>query len=74
MQLATNGKRIRDLRYELGLTQADLAARAGVHFTHVYRIEEGQRGATPPVLKRIADVLGVAVADITVDTDQKAAS
>jgi transcriptional regulator with XRE-family HTH domain len=73
MALAPDGKQIRTLRYELGLTQASLAARADVHYSHVYRIEEGTRGATPPVLKRIADALGVAVADITTELKEEVA-
>ena len=67
MVLATNGKRIRELRYERGLTYRDLATKAGVHYSTVWRIEHDERGAAPGLLKRLADALGVTVADITTD-------
>ena len=69
MALAPNGKRIQELRYERGLTQMALAENADVDQGHISRIESGDRGATPTVLKRLADALGVTVADITTDAE-----
>lgn len=74
MAIAPDGKRIRVLRYERGLTQQELADAAEVNQGQVSRIEDGLRGATPPVLKRLADALGVTVSDITVNTDDEASS
>lgn len=72
MVLATNGKRIRDLRYERGLTYRALAELAGVNHSTIWRIETGAREGTPALLKRVADALGVAVSEITNDMDRKA--
>jgi transcriptional regulator with XRE-family HTH domain len=52
------GQRVRDLRKERGLTQRDLAARIGLDFTYLSKIETG---ALPPpseaAIARIADQL-----------------
>jgi len=73
MALATNGNSIRNLRYERGLTYRELAAKAGVNYSTIHRIEHGKRGASVAVLKRIADALGVPVSDITIDVDAEVA-
>lgn len=72
MQKAPDGNKIRDLRYEHGLSQPQLAALARVDTSTVSRIEAGVRGATPSVLKRIADALDVKVAQITRETSEVA--
>ena len=51
-------EKIRELRIDQGLTQRELARRAGISHTSVWKIERGG-GATPPTLKKLADVLGV---------------
>ncbi len=73
MALATNGNSIRDLRYERGLTYRELAAKAGVNYSTIWRIEHGERGGSVALLKRIADALGVPVAEITIDPDAEVA-
>ncbi len=60
-----NPEAIKARRYELGLTAQDLAARAGISPAFVSAIEAGTRGASPPVLKRLADELGRTVGEIT---------
>ena len=64
------GDRIRTLRKKRGLRQTDLAARAGLSWRHLLRIEKGEGGVAKPVtLARIAGVLGVEVSELTGDPD-----
>jgi transcriptional regulator with XRE-family HTH domain len=52
--------RVKELRVALGLTQAELADRAGVRRATVSRIENAQvSGIDFSTLERLADVLGV---------------
>lgn len=52
--------RIKELRLALGLTQGELAARAGIRRATVSRIENAQvTGINFNVLEKVADVLGV---------------
>ena len=56
---------LRDLRMDAGLSQAELARRAGVHPLTVTAIEVGRRPRPhPSTRKKIADALGVRVRDI----------
>jgi HTH-type transcriptional regulator / antitoxin HipB len=52
---------IRGRRRELGLTQADLAMRAGVSRKWVYEFEAGKPGAELQLILRVMDVLGLAL-------------
>jgi transcriptional regulator with XRE-family HTH domain len=47
------GKRVRELRLARGLSQEELAFRAGVHRTYLGSIERGERN---PALKNIAAI------------------
>jgi transcriptional regulator with XRE-family HTH domain len=49
----TVGARVRALRQELGLRQADLAKRAKVHSTYISRLE---RGRLEPGLNHLTDI------------------
>jgi len=60
------GATIRALRNAYGLTSAELARAIGKSEQLVRFIERGERRATPPVCKSIADTLGVPLAAITV--------
>jgi transcriptional regulator with XRE-family HTH domain len=52
--------RLRELRSALGLTQAELAARAGVRRATVSRLENSRVGAIDlEVLEKLADLVGV---------------
>ena len=48
---------IRERRYELGLTQQDVADRAGTSHSFISKVERGDHVPTIPVLKRILAVL-----------------
>ena len=55
------GKRIAILRKMAGLTQEQLAEKAGLQRTHVGRIEAGKYAVTLEVVQAIAEALGMSV-------------
>lgn len=61
------GAAIRNQRKLKGLSQEELADRAGLDRTHVYRLEAGRLSMTLRTLKTIADTLGVRVRDLVKD-------
>ena len=58
------GNRIAALRKKAGLTQEQLADRAGLQRTHDGRIEAGRYAVTLEVVQAIAQALGMTVANI----------
>ena len=58
------GKRIRELRKGLGLSQEQLAERAGLHWTYVGGIERGERNPALVNIGRLAAALEVSMADL----------
>lgn len=66
------GRRIADARREVGLTQADLAAKIGVSLRAIDRYESGVVEPTPEVLELVAKATGVSMSGLT-DTDAKPA-
>ena len=61
----TNGVAVKTIRELLGVSQKDLAARAGISPSHMARIESGLRQPSPAARRAIADVLGVSLDAIT---------
>ena len=59
------GKRIRDLRKDAGLTQQELATRAGLHRPNLARVENGRHHPNSDTLTRIAAGLGVPLAALS---------
>jgi hypothetical protein len=60
MPAAATGDRVRERRRVLGVTQADLARGVGISASYLNLIEHGRRQVAPPLLARLAAVLGVA--------------
>lgn len=56
---ATLGRNVRELRLSVGLSQEDLADRAGTRRAFISDIERGETNATLDSIVRIARVLGV---------------
>ena len=56
-------EKLRELRVNQGLTQRQLARKAGISNTTLATIESGG-DAMPPTLKKLADVLGVKPLDL----------
>lgn len=61
------GATIRALRDAYGLSGTELARLIGVSAPLISLIESGDRKATPPVCRSIADKLGIPLAAITVE-------
>jgi transcriptional regulator with XRE-family HTH domain len=53
------GERLRTIRRERGMTQAELADVLDTHFTSISQIERGQRGLTVQQLVKLASALNV---------------
>lgn len=64
------GEAIRRIREEKGLSQEELANRAGIHRTYVGGVERGERNPTVESLKKIADGLGVEPEEILVEASE----
>jgi transcriptional regulator with XRE-family HTH domain len=57
-------KAVRQIRLREGMTQEDLAGKAGVHLTWISRLESGRRDPRWSSLCRIAAGLGIPVFEI----------
>ena len=58
------GKRIRELRHGLDLTQEQLAERAGMHWTYISAVERGLRNLSLDSITRLAQGLHVSLATL----------
>lgn len=58
------GERVRKLREQRGLTQEQLADKAGMHFTYVGQIERGVRNPSLVNIEKLARALNVSGGDI----------
>jgi len=57
------GENLRKVREQLGLSQEELAFRAGVHRTYVGGIERGEYNVTVLTLRKFTKTLGITVQD-----------
>jgi transcriptional regulator with XRE-family HTH domain len=55
------GDRLRSLRHEVGISQEELAFRAGLHRTYVSSVERGERNISLANIHSLADALGIDV-------------
>ncbi len=65
--LARFGQRVRDLRMHRGMSQEELAAEAGLHWSYVGQVERGTRNVTLLRIIQLADGLGVEPAALLAD-------
>lgn len=56
------GSKVQRLRRDLGVSQEELADRAGLHRTYVSGVERGVRNPTLTVIEKLAQALGVTIA------------
>lgn len=56
------GKNLQKLRRDRGVTQEELAHKAGIHQTYLSGVESGKRNPSIGVLERIASGLGIDIA------------
>lgn len=61
-------KNVRRVRQELGLSQEELAERAGVHRTYVGMLERSEKNVTIYNIERIAIALDVEPASLLTDS------
>ncbi|MDD5152797.1 MAG: helix-turn-helix transcriptional regulator [Candidatus Pacebacteria bacterium] len=61
------GEKVRLERIKLGLSQEELAARAGVHRTYIGMIERAEKNITLANIKKIANALSIKISDLTLD-------
>lgn len=57
------GKRIKQLRAQLNISQEELGFRSGVHRTYIAGLEVGKRNVSIITLKKIVDALGVSMGE-----------
>ena len=58
------GKRVRDERTKLGISQEKLGERAKVHRTYIGMIERAEKNITLTNMEKIARALGLKVGDL----------
>ncbi len=58
------GLKVQQRRKELGISQEELAYRAGFHRTYIGMIERAERNITLSNLKRLADALQVNIKEL----------
>lgn len=64
------GRTVRTKREATGISQEDLADRAGLHRTYVSMIERGRRTASIAVVERLADALGTSMTELMRGTER----
>ncbi|PIQ92507.1 MAG: transcriptional regulator [Parcubacteria group bacterium CG11_big_fil_rev_8_21_14_0_20_39_14] len=57
------GNRVRAERTKLGLSQEELASRAGVHRTYIGMIERAEKNITLKNIEKLARALKISIAD-----------
>ncbi len=58
------GRRLRELRRAHGLSQEELAFRAGLHRTYVSSAERGERNVSIVNLEKLANALSVEICEL----------
>jgi len=61
------GKKVRERRVELGLSQEELASRAGVHRTYIGMIERAEKNITLENIQKVCKALNLKIGDFFVD-------
>jgi transcriptional regulator with XRE-family HTH domain len=67
----TFGAVLRERREAAGISQEQLADRAGLHRTYVSLIERGKRTASIEVVRKVAGALGVSMAELIEATEKR---
>lgn len=61
------GEKVRLERLKQGLSQEELATKAGVHRTYIGMIERAEKNITLENIKKIAGALSIKISDLTID-------
>lgn len=62
--LTSFGKKIKENRLKLNLSQEALAEKAGVHRTYIGMIERAEKNITLGNIEKLANALNVSIADL----------
>ncbi|MBR2918492.1 MAG: helix-turn-helix transcriptional regulator [Clostridia bacterium] len=57
------GQQIKELRHKLGISQEELADRAGIHRTYIASLEVGKRNVSIITLEKIVKALEVSMSE-----------
>ena len=57
------GKRIKELRKKLGISQEELGFRSGVHRTYIASLEVGKRNVSIATLEKIVNALEISFSE-----------
>lgn len=68
------GERLRELRKQVGISQEELAHRAGLDRTYVSSCERGRRNLTLECIVKFAAALGVKPSELLARLDQAGAN
>jgi len=58
------GKRLRKFRKDRGLTQEQLAEKAGLHHTFIGAVERGSKNPSLDSISKISEALGISLRDL----------
>lgn len=61
------GQKVRDERTKLGISQEELAARAGVHRTYIGMIERAEKNITLENIEKVCKALHLSISDFFED-------
>lgn len=61
------GNKVREERTKLGLSQEELAARAGVHRTYIGMIERAEKNITLENIQKVSKALNLKIRDFFID-------
>lgn len=65
------GRRIKEARRKLGLTQEELGERARLHYSYIGQVERGSKIPSLRTLKKIAAALNIGLDTLLEDTPEK---
>ena len=65
------GRAVKEIRVQRGLTQEEVSATSGLHPTYISDIERGARNPSWEAMTRLAEGIGVSVADIGAGFDDQ---
>ena len=61
------GKKVREERAKLGLSQEELASRAGVHRTYIGMLERAEKNITLENIQKVCKALNLRIGDFFID-------
>lgn len=61
------GEKVREERHRLGLSQEELASRAGVHRTYIGMIERAEKNITLANIEKIAKALDLPIGNLIIE-------